>query len=319
MIRLSLSAALLATAVPAAAQQVPAPVATVPADRGVAIRADGLVATWYPPAAGKRGPAIIVLGGSEGGQAGARRIGQAVAAQGYGVLALAWFGAEGLPPHLQDVPLEYFGKAIGWLQAQPLVDRKRVGLYGISKGGEAALLIAARQPEIAAVVAAMPSSVVWQGLNQTDYTSVRSSFSVGGKPVAYVPYDMSAPFTSIHDLYQRSLATPAAQGEAVIPVERINGPVLLLSGRNDVLWPSSAMADQVIARLTARRFRHPHRHIAYPDAGHGATVPAPAGGAAANSAARNLGGTEPGNAFARRDSWEQTVAFFARALGGPAR
>ena len=282
---------------------------------GVAVRDQGLVATWYPPASGKAGPAILVLGGSEGGEGGGKRLGEAFARQGYGVLALAYFKAEGLPDQLQEVPLEYFAKAIAWLQANPLVDPNRIGLYGISKGGEAALLVASRAPAIRAVVAVVPSSLVWQGINFADYTDVKSSFSLNGQPVPYLPYDTSAPFTSILDLYERSLKFADGHPEAAIPVEKINGPVLLLSGKGDSLWPSAAMSDRVIARLDAKGFKFRHQHIAYPDAGHGAM--SPPNGSGKNSGYANMGGTEAGNGFARADSWARIQAFFGESIGAP--
>ncbi len=313
-------ALLAASPLVAAPSPLAAQVATAPA--GISVRDGGLVATWYPPASGKRGPAILVLGGSEGGEESSKRVGAAFAAQGYGVLSLAYFKAEGLPPQLQEVPLEYFDRAIAWIARQPLADRHKIGLWGMSIGGEVALVLASRAPQIKAVVAAVPSSVVWQGINMADYASVKSTFSLDGRPVPYLPYDTSAPFRSIFDLYQRSLKFIDAHPGAIIPVERIAGPVLLLSGKSDGLWPSSAMSDQVMARLDAKHFRHPHEHIAYPDAGHGAMSPpysamGRAVPADANAGNRNMGGTEAGNGFARTDSWRRTLAFFAAALGGP--
>lgn len=298
---------------PLAAQTAPA---GVPA--GVPVRDKGLVATWYPPASGRKGPAILVLGGSEGGETMVNYLGKAFAEKGYGVLALAWFQAEGLPPHLQEIPLEYFGRAIDWIEAQPLADAKKIGLYGVSKGGEAALLIASRQPEIRAVAAAVPSSVVWQGINFTDYSSAKSSFSLDGKPVAYMPHDQSAPFTGVLDLYQRSLKFLDQHPDAAIPVEKINGPVLLLSGKQDGLWPSSAMSDQVIARLDAKGFRHKRQHIAYDNAGHTGVVP-PFEKKPGSTGGFNMGGTPEGNKAAREDAFAKTLAFFAEALGGPSR
>jgi uncharacterized protein len=307
-------APLLAAPAPLAAQSVIAP-------QGVAVRENGLVATWFAPATGKRGPVLLVLGGSEGGEDTGKRVGAAFAAQGYGVLALAYFKAEGLPEQLQEIPLEYFARALRWIEAQPLADARRIGVYGVSKGGETALLLASRHPQIKAVVAGVPSSVVWQGINFADYTSVKSSFSLDGKPVPFLPYDMSAPFTGIHDLYLRSLRTLDRHPETIIPVEKIAGPVLLISGKSDTLWPSALMADQVIARLDAKGFKHPHRHLAYADAGHGAAVPPARAGApaSASSWATALGGTEAGNNAAREDSWKQILAFFAQALGSPAK
>src|SRR4029450_6663209 len=40
-----------------------------------------------------------------------------------------------------------------------------------------------------------------------------------------------------------NLADRAAVERATIPVERINGPVLLLSGEDDQLWPLPVLAD----------------------------------------------------------------------------
>ena len=308
--RSSLPVALLVSlAIPAiagSARAAPVIVAPIP------VHDHGLVATWYPPASGHKGPAVIALGGSEGGEEGGRYLGKSVAALGYGVLSVAYFGADGLPANLQEVPLEYFDRAFAWLVAQPLVDKKHIGIYGISVGAETALLVASRHPEIKAVVAAVPSSVVWQGINMRDYTSVKSTYSLAGKPVPYVPFDGGAPFTSVLDLYQRSLAKPIA-ADAVIPVEKIGGAILLLSSKDDKLWPSTMMAGQVIARLDAAHFKPPHQHVAYPDAGHGAMTPP--SGDPKMAALDNLGGTPAGNQAARMDMWPRVVNFFASSLG----
>lgn len=296
---------------PAAAQNAPAAVSAVARPEGVRVNADGLVATWYPPASGKRGPAILVLGGSEGGEAVSKAMGRLFAEQGYGVLALAYFRAPGLPEQLQEIPLEYFRAATDWLAAQPLVDSGRIGLWGASKGGEAALLVASQDPRLHAVVAAVPSSVVWQGINYANYMDNKSSFSLGGKPLPYVPYDTSAAFKGVLDLYQRSLAKIAEHSDAVIPAERINGPVLLISAADDALWPSSVMAKQVIDRLDSKHFRFEHRQLDLPGAGHAIAFPGPSSN---NGAFAQMGGTPDGNAAGKAEGWRQTLAFFARAL-----
>ena len=60
-------------------------------------------------------------------------------------LALAHFGMPGLPPGLIDVPLEYFARGLDVLAEQPSAGQ-RFGVTGGSRGGEAALLVGARQP-----------------------------------------------------------------------------------------------------------------------------------------------------------------------------
>ncbi|QIG81646.1 acyl-CoA thioester hydrolase/BAAT C-terminal domain-containing protein [Stakelama tenebrarum] len=297
---------------PLAASAQPA-TGTAPATQGVAVREDGLVGRWFAPAGSGPAPVILVLGGSEGGLDSATGIAERLAQEGYGVLALAWFGAEGLPEQLQEIPLEYFETAIGWIADRPRTDDAHIGVFGASKGGEAALLIASRDPRLHAVVAAVPSSVVWPGINRDDYMDIKSSFTADGEPVSYLPYDFSEAFTGIHDLYARSLAFRDDHPEAIIPVERINGPVLLISAQDDALWPSTEMAEQVMARLDAKGFAPTRRHIAYPDAGHiGIFV---AGGNGDDSAYSRMGGTPEGNAAARADMWPQVVAFYREALG----
>ncbi|MGH3983380.1 MAG: acyl-CoA thioester hydrolase/BAAT C-terminal domain-containing protein [Pseudonocardiaceae bacterium] len=60
--------------------------------------------------------------------------------------------------------------------------------------------------------------------------------SVGGQPV-------------YRGLYEQSLRTFATRvREATIPVERIEGRVLLTAGGNGLVWPSDWFATQVCAR-----------------------------------------------------------------------
>lgn len=301
---------------PGQAQTAP-PSSTTKSQAGVPVRDGGLVGTWYPPSSGKRGPALLVLGGSEGGEQGGRVLGRALAAEGYGVLSLAYFRAQGLPPTLQNIPLEYFDRALAWLARQPLADPKRLGIYGISVGGETALAVASRRPELRAVVAAVPSSVIWQGFDPANYRSIQSTYSVNGTGVPYLPYDTSVPFTGVYALYANSLQALSKHPDAVISVERIGGAVLLLSAKSDTVWPSSEMSEQVVARLKAHGFARPYRHVAYADAGHAAMLP-PEDGPARNGGYDNLGGTEAGNAAARAGMWKETVAFLAENVGAVA-
>jgi hypothetical protein len=277
----------------------------------VEIHEHGLVGVWFAPPAGKLRPAILVLGGSEGGDAGAYYLGAPLAKQGYAVFGPAYFKAPGLPDNLQDVPLEYFDKAIAWMKGQPGVDPERLAVYGGSVGGELALLLASRHPELKAVVAGVPSGWVWQGINMGSWEA-HSSFDAGGKPLAFLPYDTSKPFTSVLDLYQRSLPAAASHPEAAIPVEKIDGPVMLISGGRDQIWPSTQMSSDVIRRLDAHGFRFEHVQLDYPEAGHG--VATPPSEDMRVKALDSLGGTSQANAAARADMWPKVLAFLARSL-----
>lgn len=64
-----------------------------------------------------------------------------------------------------------------------------------------------------------------------------------------------------------------APAEAAIPVERINGAVLFVTGTDDGIWPCSEMADSAIERLRQHRFQFPVEHARYEGAGHAILMP----------------------------------------------
>ena len=111
----AVAALVLTAGAPAAvAQPAPAPTITAPVapePTAIEVREDGMYMRMFVPA-GLRGraPAIVVLGGSEGGIEGAARRAKRLAQAGYVTLAIAYFAADGLPPALIEIPLETFDK-----------------------------------------------------------------------------------------------------------------------------------------------------------------------------------------------------------------
>lgn len=213
----------------------------------------GIYANLLLPAdTSARRPAVLVLGGSEGGLE--RTLDASLlAAHGYPSLALAYFKVPGLPPSLAGIPLEYFARALAVLRAQPGVDPHHVLVMGYSRGGEAALLLGAYFPQLVnGVIAGVPSSVVNMGYPDPN----RPAWTLAGGPLPAV------------SLAQYKAPAASVPPEAVIPVERIRGPVLLSCGELDVLWPSCAYVDDITARLEARHFAHRVTALRYPDAGH---------------------------------------------------
>jgi dienelactone hydrolase len=275
------------------------------------VTANGLVADFYRPAdAGGPLPAVIVIGGSRGGM-DARTAWEAktLAEHGYATLQLAYFFAPGLPTAIHLIPLEYFKSAIDWLRAQPGVDPDRIGIVGTSIGGMAALLVASHYPELKVVVAAVPSSVVWS----TFGSSTTSMFSFAGQPLPFLPYGMRSGHR-ILNLYDDGLNAIAQHPDAIIPVERINGPVMVICGTLDSLWPSCRMSAQVVARLHDHKFRHTVRLLDYSDAGHSVFGPPVAPESPDFAALGALGGSPASNNAARLDSWPKAVTFIDAAL-----
>jgi dienelactone hydrolase len=276
-----------------------------------AVTTNGLVADFYAAAdAQGRVPAVIVLGGSGGGMDERTAWeARALAQHGYATLQLAYFLAPGLPTALHLIPLEYFKTAVDWLRAQPGIDPERIGIVGTSIGGMAALVLAAHYPELKVVVAAVPSSVIWP----TFGSSRTSMFSLEGQPLPYLPYGLSGG-SRIYDLYEEGLNSIAQHPDADIPVEQINGPVMLICGKLDALWPSCRMSAQVIARLEANKFQHAFQLLEYADGGHSVFGSSVAREGPDSGSREGMGGGPASNHAARIDSWPKAVTFIDAAL-----
>lgn len=294
-----------------------------PLPTGRRVTDDGLVANYFPgTGAGKR-PGILFLGGSEGGlSAGVTRMAKELQSRGYSVLHLSYFGAPGQPPILSRIPLETLDRALGWLKARPDVDPARIAVLGGSKGAEAALIVAARHPELKAVVAGMPSHVAWQGIDFNFMNFIINppggSWTLNGRPIPFVAYTQDFRGGDIVDLYRMSLEQAPNLKDAAIRIELTRAPVLLICGKQDTLWPSCLMAERVKER--AVQMGGPEVTVlTYDNAGH-AALGVPLDKANKNyDALDSLSGTDDGNNAARADGWAKIVAHLDAALGEVSR
>ena len=50
---------------------------------------------------------------------------------------------------------------------------------------------------------------------------------------------------------------------AEIPVERINGPVMLISGTDDQVWPATVLSEFAVRRLRAHSHPFAVEHLVY--------------------------------------------------------
>lgn len=294
-----------------------------PQPAGRRINGSGFVANFYPAPAGGARPAVLVLGGSEGGLGSEMTAyAKALQAEGYAALHVGYHRGPGMPPTLENVPLETFDKAIDWLKAQPGVDGSRLAVVGWSRGSEAAQLEAARYPEIRAVVLGMPSNVVWAGFDwETLFVSHPSTaaWTRGGVPLPYVAVPDIGNTMNVYapEWQTKFVAVTKARPEIVIPVETIGGRVLYICGEKDRLWASCPMARQGAARAAAAG-KTDIRVVALENAGHFAFGPPLTAKDPRRARLSVLGGTPEGNAAALSKGWAETLKDLSEAFAAPA-
>lgn len=248
--------------------------------------ATGLYGDYFaPPASGRKRVSVILVGGSQGGLTTLLQA-ALLASHGYPSLALAYFGEPGLPTHLKDIPLEYFAHAARWVRRKASTPFQRVGIYGASRGSEAALLVAAHFPALVGpVVALAPSDV-----------------SVGAFPAC----NGAAWTLRGHELPYQCKPGPTADPQAAtIDVAAIRSRLFLACGGYDVVWPACPMERRI-----ARRHRNPGDVVlTFSRAGHGLDFPVPG---VPISFDRLAGATPTANARARRIIWTRLLTFLAK-------
>jgi dienelactone hydrolase len=237
----------------------------------IKVRDSGLVADFFYRKNDTNLPLIIALGGSGGGFLPEKEV-QSLALHGYAVLSVAYINVAGLPNRIENIPLEYFNNAINWACSSTVVDSNKVIVLGVSRGAELALLLASRYPRISAVVAYSPGCFILPNAVDTDDSiATHSSWTVGGKPLTFAPIRI---FKGNHQKnvnyrdYIIPLLDRSDSERYTINMENSNGPILLLSGSDDQIWPSAEMAGKLERRLNEKQFSHQVRNIIIPGAGH---------------------------------------------------
>lgn len=234
------------------------------------INENGFQANYYVKNDLKNKKAIVLIGGGQWGDYWA----QDFANKGMVGLSLPYTGKEGLPKLPEEIDLEYFENAIKWLGKQKEVDENKIVIMGASRNAELVLVIASTFPEIVSgVVAYSPSSVSWSNtVLPYNSTQLKPSWKYQGIDIPYVPMDKISGNDSNKietlEYWKSGLAKTNYVTQATIKVEKINGPILLFSGKDDMVWPSSLMADIVEQRIKESNFKYPFQNIKYENAGH---------------------------------------------------
>jgi dienelactone hydrolase len=247
--------------------------------------------TLFIPVAAETPAAVLLIGGSGGSEPS--YVGQAFAGEGIAALSVAYFARPGLPRQLRGIRLEYFFSALEILQDKLPSPAPPIVVLGMSRGSEAAMLTAIHSPvPVRAVVATVPGNVV-----AGSHPPGGPAWLLNDQPLPYL--DHSGP--------------DCDNADALIPVELVPGPALLVAAGKDQVWPSADMARALSQRLHEHGDPHGHTVLEYPEASHplGYLLPnLPTG-----LLPQDLTDTTATKA-ARADAWPKAVTFI-RQLGTP--
>jgi dipeptidyl aminopeptidase/acylaminoacyl peptidase len=206
----------------------------------------------------RRLPAIILCHGVGANRSDFTDLAVSLSRRGYVTLAFDFraHGASGgrrtsLGYHEQkDV-----AAALAYLTSHPEVDRDRIGIYGFSMGGVAAILTASEVRAFSAVIA------------DSAYTSLRDQFRHVIRGFYHLP---SLPFLNIavgaYEIYFGARVGDVAPERVIAGISPI--PVLIIAGQGDELIPAEN------GQRLFRAAKEPKELWVIPVLGHGGTVSA---------------------------------------------
>jgi len=236
----------------------------------------GIISTKLYLGKGANQPLIVAFGGGGGGNDWARDYmtskRDSLNEMGYAVLAVGYFNYGSAPQYLDRISLNAISDSIMIIAQHPQVNSSNIALLGGSKGGELVLNLASKFDHYNAVIALSTSHVTFPALTWSANTS---SWMYNDEEVSYV----QAPLKTIGPALKGDLFTAhsmmledeVAVERAIIEVEKIKGPVLVVSGTEDNQWPATMMSHQIVERLKKNKFKYYYKHMAL-DGGHTAPL-----------------------------------------------
>ena len=266
---------------------------------------------------GGKDKAVIVMSGSNGGMKITKTEAEFYSSNGIPALALALFRTGETGKNLDRIPVEYVENAIAFLKG---AGYKKIGIDGTSKGSELALLAASMFSDISLVVARVPSHFVSEGLvaeGKSKRPSGTSCWSYRGEEIPFAPYkarkfDIFGMLKKERELHIITFNREKdVTKESLIPIEKINAPILFISSVNDSVWPSCESAAYMADHLERSGFAYPVKHIAFRYMSHAAVTKLPSVYRLAFKAERR----NPGECRAEREEMRRELLDFVRKWG----
>lgn len=236
-----------------------------------------------------------------------------LASHGFAALALAYFAYDDLPKYLPYCELEYFEEAADWFIKHPAVISHGIGVMGVSKGAEIALMMAVHRKDVVKAIVPVSTSLVISAtafklrgqLTGVYFDATKSKLTADG---AFTFRDC----IPVHELDK-------LDPSAIIPVEKIDCPMLIICGDDDQDVSAVEMAQEIHARMNSHGKSALCSVLSYPGTGHLIEPPfAPHCYASYHKGFKTTfawGGNAKDHSHAQEDSWQKIVQFFRKNLG----
>ncbi|XP_049913571.1 acyl-coenzyme A thioesterase 1 [Epinephelus moara] len=233
-----------------------------------------------------------------------------LANKGFVVLALAYFGYEGLPKNPKKLELEYFEEAVTYLRRQPEVKGPGIGIISISHSGGLALAMSSFLSGISATVC----------INTCNANTVIPLHykDIVMPPLPSVIWKIRITTSWLLNI-RNALSDPSLEKNkaSLIPIERASCQFLFAVSEDDCNWNSPLFAEQAAATLR-KHGKESFEVVTYPKAGHFLEVPympyCPSAFHAAVGREVVFGGEPKAHIEAQLDLWERVQEFFKSHL-----
>ncbi|XP_027139647.1 acyl-coenzyme A thioesterase 2, mitochondrial isoform X2 [Larimichthys crocea] len=233
-----------------------------------------------------------------------------LANKGYVVLALAYYGYQGLPKNPKTLDLEYFEEAVNYLRRQPEVKGPGIGIISISHSGGLALSMSSFLSGISATVCI--NGCIANTVIPLHYKDIVIP------PLSPVLENIKITDSGLVDI-RNALPDPTLEKNraSLFPLERASCQFLFAVSEDDHNWNSSLFAERA-AEILRSHGKESFQVLTYPKAGHFLEVPhmpfCPSAFHAAVGHDVVFGGEPKAHSEAQLDLWERVQAFFKSHL-----
>lgn len=264
----------------------------------ITVRAGNVRGTLFLPAGDGPFPGVIDMFGSSGGLMEIRA--SLLASHGFAALSLPFVRYDDLPLTLGEITFDYFEEAAEWLSSHPSVNQAGIGVVGVSKGAELALLMAWKCPQVKAVVCINGPPFYWiHDIYRKDGTLVRKGAKLDLAQAE--PTEMGLVITRCFP------HTP----EDIIPVWETSAHILALISEDDH-QVDPAFIYELVDRYPPEK-RHLVNVVRYPGAGHLLEPPYIPHCKACHNPSFGMdflwGGNPKDHGAAQWDSWQKILSF----------